>query len=276
MSGPRGEGTEMSIIAWLGVVSAIISIFAFLFAVWVWIKSDAKVRELEGVIQSAYDITGNILWDMQTVHGEDTTTRLRNAEKSLGGVSALRVMAGKYAKSASSFRETEIGALLERGVIWSTPMIWELEMSAPIQEIWMVTPDLEPDLSEAATGKLVATNLKAHKRYVYFCPNDIRDFENERRRLLANIGAQRPQEASRVTIVPISSNLQGGIFQRGNTIIFFSEDPEWGTYSAFEEVVFTKISARGIFWQEHTPSVSAEIRAVLKQELQNWRSRSSA
>lgn len=268
------EKTRMSIIAWLGILSAIISIFAFVFAVWVRVKSDAKVQELEGVIESAYDITGNILWDMHTVSAEDSTTRLRNAEKSLGGVSALRVLTGKYAKSANSFRETEIGALLERGVIWSNPMIWELEMSPPIQEIWLVTPDLEPDLSESSTGKIVATNLKAHKSYVYFCPNNVRDFEGAKKRLLANIGALRPQEASRVTVVPIGPNIHGGIFQRGNTIIFFSEDPEWGTYNAFEEVVFTKISARGVFWQEHTPSVAAEIRDALRGELQNWRSRS--
>src|SRR6266496_667948 len=102
----------MSIIAWLGVVSAITTILAFLFAVWVWIRSNTKVRELEGIIQTAYDVTGTILWDMQMVQAEDSTTRLRNAEKALGLVSALRVMTGKFAKSASSFRETEIGALL--------------------------------------------------------------------------------------------------------------------------------------------------------------------
>jgi hypothetical protein len=267
----------MNVIAWLGVVSGIISILAFLFAVWVWIRSDAKVRELEGVIQSAYDITGNILWDLQTVQAEDPATRLRNAEKSLGAVSALRVMAGKYAKSAGSFRETEIGVLLERGVIWSNPMIWELEASARVQEVWLATPDLQPDLSEVATGRLVAHNLRAHKKYVYFCPSGIRDLETEKRRLLANIGALRPQEASRVTVVPIGPSPRSeGIFQRGNTIIFFSEDPAWGTYNAFEEIVFAKVSARGIFWQEHTPAVAAEIRAALWQELQDWRARSPA
>lgn len=265
----------MNIIIWLGVVSGIISILAFLFAVWVWIRSDAKIRELEGVIQSAYDIAGTILWDTQTIHAEDSSTRLKNAENSLSKVSALRIVTGKYAKSVNGFRETEIGVLLERGIIWSNHMVLSLERSASIREIWLVTPDLEPDLSEEMTGKMVAANLKAHKRYVYFCPNDIGDFEARKRRLLANIGASRPQEASQVTIVPISPSPHGRILLRGNTIIFFAEDPEWGTYNAFEEIVFTKISARGVFWQEHKPSVAAEIRAVLKQELDSWRTRSS-
>jgi hypothetical protein len=266
----------MGVVAWLGVVSAIVSILAFLFAVWVWIRSNTKVRELEGIIQTAYDISGTILWDMQTIQAEDSTTRLRNAEKSLGQVSALRAMTGKYTDSTSSFRETEIGALLEREVIWSVHTIQEVERSERVQEIWIVTPDLEPDLSHPTTGRLVANNLKNHKRYVYFCPNDIPDFEAAQRQLLANIGAMRSPEASRVDIVPVSPRTRDQVFQRGNIIIFFSEDPEWGTYNAFEEVVFTKVSERGIFWQKHTPAIAAEIRAILKHELQDWRTRSSA
>jgi hypothetical protein len=268
-------GVRMNVIAWLGVVSAIISILAFMFAVWVWIRSDAKIRELESVIQSAYDIAGNILWEMQTVQVEDPEMRLRNAERSLGIVSALRVMAGKYLKNATGLQDAGIGALLERGVIWSNSTITQLETSARTQEIWLATPDLQPDLSEHATGRIVAGNLKARKKYVYFCPGNIPDFETEKKRLLANIGALKSQEASKVTVVPMRPEAYGNRFQRGNTIIFFSEDPEWGTYNAFEEVVFTKVSARGIFWQEHTPAVAAEIRAVLKEELEAWRAPSS-
>lgn len=266
----------MSVIAWLGVVSAIITILAFLFAVWVWVRSDAKVRELEGIIQTTYDVTGVIKWEMQTVNAEDSATRLRNAENSLGAVSALHVLTGKYAKNANSFRETEIGALVERGVIWSLPMIQEVEKSAQTQEVWLVTPDLEPDLSTPATGRLVALNLRNRKRYVYFCPTDLRELETKTRRLMANIGALRAQEGSRVAIVPVDPARQGRIFQRGNLILFFTGDPEWGTYSAFEEVVFTKISARGTFWQEHTPAVAADLRTALKAELENWRSGSPA
>jgi hypothetical protein len=266
----------MSLIAWLGVVSAIITILAFLFAVWVWMKSNTRVRDLEDIIQTAYDITGAILWDMQTVRAEDSTTRLRNAEKSLGQVSALRAMTGKYAKSASNFRETEIGALLERGVIWSTATLFEVERSERVQEIWLVTPDLQPDLSDATTGRIVAGNLKNRKRYVYFCPDDIEDLEAEKKRLLANIGASRPQEASRVTIVPVGLEARERIFQRGNTIIFFAGNPDWGTYNAFEEVVFTKVSERGVFWQEHTPAVATETRATLKHELEEWHARHPA
>jgi hypothetical protein len=93
--GYKGEGNEMGVTEWLGVVSAIVGILAFLFAVWVWIRKDVKVNELEGIIQTTYDVTGIILWQMQTVQAEDSATRLRNAENSLGAVSALRVIAAK-------------------------------------------------------------------------------------------------------------------------------------------------------------------------------------
>ena len=264
----------MSLIGWLGVVSAIVSILAFLFAVWVWLRSNAKTRELEGVIQSVYDVSGTIIWDMQVLNSEDSTTRLSNAEKSLGLVSALHTMTGKYAGSGMILQETELGTLLQRGVVWNNRMITELERSERVREIWLVTPDLEPDLSDPRTGRIVANNLKSGKRYVYFCPSDLDELEVEQTRLLANIGALKSsRQASRVTIVPIDPKVHGRIFQRGNTIFFYSENPEWAAGTAFEEVIFTRISARGIFWQEHAPAVAGEIQSALRKELQAWRVR---
>ena len=266
----------MSLVAWLGVVSAIITILAFLFAVWVWFMKDNRVRELEGIIQSVYNIAGDILWDTQLVVPEDSATRLRNAENALGKVSGLRETTAKYAKSPSGFHAIEIDALLERGIIWTNSMIYQLERSTPVQEIWLVTPDLQPDSSSTTTGEIVASNLKNRKRYVYFCPSELRNFEAEKKRLLSNIGALRPQTGSRVTIVPVDPEFAEGFFQRGNTIIFFLGDPEWGTFKAFEEIPLTKVSKRGTFWQEHKPEVATEIHDALKQILDGWRSRSSA
>jgi hypothetical protein len=265
----------MSVIGWLGVVSGIISILAFLFAVWVWLRSNARTRELEGVINSVYDVSGTILWDMQIVGSEDPAARLRNAEKSLGAVSALRTMTGKYAKGGMNLHETEIGTLLQRGVIWTNRMIVDIERSERVQEVWLVTPDLEPDISSPLFGKLVGNNLKSGKRYVYFCPGDLRDLDAGKTRLLANVGALKSRQTPRISIVPLDPKLHGRIFQRGNTIIFFSENPDWGAGTAFEEVVFTRVSERGVFWQEHTPAVTAEIQSVLRQELRLWRAGTS-
>jgi hypothetical protein len=147
----RGGG-EVSVVAWLGVLSAIISILAFLFAVWVWITKDNRVRELEGVIQTAYNIARDILWDTQLVLSEDSATRLINAENALGKVSGLLEATAQYAKSPSSIHATEIGALIERGIIRTNAMIYQLEKSKRVQEIWLVTPDLQPRFVEFYNG----------------------------------------------------------------------------------------------------------------------------
>ncbi len=59
----------------VSMVSGVISILAFVFAVWVWLRSDIKVRELTGVVQTVFDMSGSILWEMQTQDAEDTETR---------------------------------------------------------------------------------------------------------------------------------------------------------------------------------------------------------
>lgn len=262
------KGAEMDMVAWLGVISGIISIVAFLFAVWVWLRSDIKVRELTSTIRSAYDVTGTILWEMQAVRGEDSSARLRQLEKALGVVSALHVMTGKLVKTSGGFRETDIGRLMERGVIWSPAMLNEIESARETREIWLVTPDLEPDLSDRAIGNIVAANLRAGKHYVYFYPDDIPNIEAEKTRMLSNIGAlSSPKLKAKVTLVPIGQGPRRSVITRGNTILFFRGDPEWDVGQAFEEVVFTGVSARGLFWQEHAKAVAQEMHSVLNQEL---------
>ena len=268
----------MTVIEWLGVVSAILSIFAFMFAVWIWLRSDTKVRELEGVIQAAYDVTGTILWEMQITPVEDPKARLRSTERSLGEVSALRAVTGRYVKDAAGFRQTELGELIERGVIWSPAMLWDVETSERVKEVWLLTPDLEPDLSDPAAGTVVSNNLRLGKRYVYFCSTRrIRNLEAEKQRLLANLGLLKSTRLiSRVTIIPMDEGHHEKLFQRGNMIIFFFDDPSWGTSRAFEEMVFTKVPERGVFWQECAPTVAQQIQSILQQEFEDWKSKNPA
>lgn len=267
----------MTVIEWLGVVSAILSILAFIYAVWVRLRTDIKVRELEGVIQAAYDVTGTILWEMQAVPIEDPTARLRSTERSLGEVSALRAVTGRYVRDTAGFRQTELGELIERGVVWSTAMLWDVETSERVKEVWLLTPDLEPDLSDPAAGAVVGQNLKHGKRYVYFCSSRIRNLEAEKQKLFANLGILKSARLiSRVTIIPIDEEHHEKLFRRGNAIIFFFDDPAWETGRAFEEMVFTKVPERGIFWQECAPMAAQQIQAILKQELEDWKARDPA
>lgn len=264
----------MTVIDWLGAVSGIVSILAFIFAVWVWLKSDIKVRELQEVIQAAYDVTGTIMWEMQTIRVDDSAARLRSTERSFGEISALHTITGRYLRWAAAQSDSGPSELVERGVIWSMAMIWDVETSERTREIWFITPDLEPDLSDSTVGSVVADNIRRGKRYVYFCPKAIPNFETARRKLLANIGASKSTRiASRISIVPIDKEDNPSIFQRGSIIIFFSEDAEWETGRAFEEIVFTKLPKRGLFWQEYSPSEAERIKVGLKQRLDDWRTR---
>ena len=265
----------MSTIEWLSVVSGIVSILAFIFAVWVWLRSDIKVRELQEVIQAAYDVTGTIMWEMQTIRVDDPAARLRSTERSFGEISALHAITGRYLRNATAQTESDPGGLVERGVIWSMAMIWDIETSERAREIWFISPDLEPDLSDPTTGSVVASNLKRGKRYVYFCPKNIPNLDSAQRKLLANIGASKSERlASRVSVVPIEREDNQPIFQRGNIIIFFFEDADWETGRAFEEIVFKKLPKRGLFWQEYSPSEAERIKVRLKQRLDDWRTRS--
>jgi hypothetical protein len=263
----------MSVVAWLGVVSAIVSILAFMFAIWVWLRSDIKVRELEGVIRAAHDVAGTIQWEMQTVRVDDPAARLRSTERSLGEVYALRAITAQYVKGPVVRPGPEFGGLMERGVIWSTSMLWDIETADRTRDIWFVTPDLEPDISDPTVASVVSANLKRGKRYIYFCPANILHRETTKTKLLASIGALKSDRlAARVTIVPVEDT-QGQIFQRGNVIIFFFENADWETGRAFEEIVFTKLSARGLFWQEYPAAVAEQIKVRLKQELDSWQGR---
>src|SRR4051812_9293103 len=122
---------------WFEIVGGIISIVAFVFSVWVWLKSDMKVRELRGIIQTAFDVSGSIAWEMAQHPGEDDSSRLRHAERALGQISAIHTLTGKYAVPALSSRRTDFDSLIERGILWTDDMTWDLERSSRISEIWL-------------------------------------------------------------------------------------------------------------------------------------------
>ena len=259
----------MTVIDWLGIVSGVISILAFIFAVWVWLRSDIKVRELEKILQAVYDVTGAIGWEMQTLRVDDAEDRLRNAERALGEVNALHAISARYLKNVVS--KSDPGGLVERGVIWSMSMIWDIETSERTREVWFVSPDLEPDLSDRTTGNVVANNLKRGKKYVYFYPQDIPNNSDPKTKLLANIGALKSARlTSRVRVVPVDHESGQQIFRRGNIIVFFSEDSNWETGRAFEEIVMTKLPERGMFWQEYSASEAEQLKIRLKQQLDSW------
>jgi hypothetical protein len=244
-------GAILNIIDWLSVVSGILGVLSFVFALWVWMRSDMRIRELAGTLQSVYEISESIIWETNNLTAEDTETRLRQAERAIGLASSIHTLASRYASSVSEYGTTEIGALVKRGIIITLPMMRNIEISPTIKEVWLVTPDLRPDISDAATGSMVGRNLKDGKRYVYFAPANLPNLSDLILRLEVNVGARslKSRQRSLMTVVKLDASDFPVSASDGNLIYFFKTDSQSSRGEAFREIVFTQLSQRGAFWQ---------------------------
>jgi HAMP domain-containing protein len=257
----------VDVISWLAVVSGVISILAFLFAVWVWLRSDIKVRELTATVQALHDIADSVIWEGQVLPGEDASARLTQLEKSIGLVSAMRTLSSRYVGDQQNYRATELGELVQRGIIWSNDMLTKLETSSEVREVWLITHDLEPDMSQRKTGAIVQGNLAAGKSYIYFYPAELKGAEEKVLRLQRNIGADHPKRATRVTYIPVRNVPGLRLFSNANMILFFKDKTTYGTDLVFQELVLTKIAKRGLFWQEHDRDHAAALFDMLRREM---------
>lgn len=260
----------MTFIEWLGVVSGIITVFSFVFAVWVWMRSDMRVRELTATLQAIYEISGKIIWETVKLQGEDAEALLRQAERAIGLAASIHTLSSKYAASTPTYHATELGALIERGIVWTPGMIWNIEASAAVREVWLVTPDFKPDISDPMTGMLVGDNLRKGKRYVYFVPTTLRNLSELELRLRSNLGIGRAKGrlGERVVTVQIDEQDFRTSLGTGNIVLFFKADPRASSGTAFREVVFTQVSERGLFWQECTEAEKETLYSFLRQKLE--------
>lgn len=264
----KQQEEHVRFIDWLSIVSGIVGIAGFLFAVWVWQRSDTKVREITSAVQSLHDIADSAIWEAEMLPGDDNVGRLAQLEKSIGLVSAIRTVSAKYVDDHRNCRATELGALIQRGVIWSNAMLTRLEPASDVQCIWLLTHDLEPDLSEHKTGNIVKSNLGTGTRYTYFHPMSLKSAEEKRRRLCRNIGAENGlREMVEFISVTTDSAAAALMPSHGNTILFFKDDPSYGTDLVFEEVVLHKVDRRGLFWQECRRDQSVAIFDAMTDEL---------
>jgi hypothetical protein len=161
--------------------------------------------------------------------------------------------------------------LINQKIIWSNQEITDFETSPEITEIWLVTSDLKPDSSDEETGKVVHENIMEGKTYVYFYPDNLYQQQSEIARLRENILRANRAHArtllNGITLVALNHVRYERLFYRGNTILFFRDRDRVFPPSCFEEVVLTKVSERGIFWQEHPESIADETKRELELEL---------
>jgi hypothetical protein len=258
----------MNIVDWLSIISGIVGIAGFIFGIWAGLRADTRVKEIKAAMQTLHDIADNALWESHMLASDDGTTRVIQLERSMGLVSAMRTISARYVGDQQSYRATELGTLLVRGVIWTNAMITSLELSNDVRTIWLVTPDLEPDLSESTTASVVKKNLIAGKSYIYFYAASIKSSDEKIRRVKRNIGANDPTLGKNVEFVAMDDWMSSRLIpMRGNIILFFKDDPAYGTELVFLEVVLSKVSKRGLFWQECERADAAQVFETLRKEL---------
>jgi hypothetical protein len=264
----------MGFTAWLGVVSGIVDLFAFMFALWVWMRSDMRIRELHHTLEAVHDISGIIQWETVMLKGEDSDARLRQAERAIGLAAGIHTLSSKFVSTASERSGIELSALVERGIIWTTSMLWNIEQSAATKEIWLATPDLKPDVSDPIMGAVVGNNVRKGKRYTYFVPTSLDDLPDLMARLMINLGidANNSRLSDRITAVQVEAPEYSVAFGSGNIIFFFDADPMLSRGSVFREIVLTQVSERGIFWQECTEKEADTFYHLLRQKLEETRS----
>lgn len=262
----------MNFIDWSSVVSFVFGILSFVFALWVWMRSDLKVSELRGALQSVYDISDSILWEIDALAAEDAETRLRQAERAIGLTSSIHTLASKYVSGVPAYGSTIIGGLIKRGIIVTQAMIWNIETSPTTREIWLATPDLKPDVSDVPAGKIVGTNIRNGKRYVYFVPTTLSNLPDLVSRLEANVGlrAAKSRQHNLLTIVQVAAaDFPSPVSPAtGNLIFFFTADSRVSRGAAFREIVFTQVSERGRFWQHCADDEAESIYQFLRERLE--------
>jgi hypothetical protein len=264
------RGGTLNFIGWLGVVSGLITVLSFIFAVWVWMRSDMRVRELSDSLQSIYEISGNVLWETVKLKGEDTEAWMRQAERAIGLVSSIHTLSSKYAPKTPAYHATELGTLIERGIVWTPNMLWNVEMSPAVKEVWLITPDFKPDISDPATGALVGENLRKGKKYSYFIPPGLEHVPDLIARLNSNLGiaSARGRLSDRVTTIQLDAQEFWTSLGAGNIIFFFRADSRASMSVAFREIIFTKVSERGLFWQECSEGETDFLYSFLRRKLE--------
>jgi hypothetical protein len=265
----------VDVINWISVVSGIIGILGFVFAIWVWMRSDFKVRELQdtldfkvgelrNTLETVYETCGTILWETRFLTPEDKDARLSQLDKSIGLVSGIRTLASRYSENARH-GTSELELLIERGVLWSLEMLQRIERSADVREVWLITHDLEPDLNDPTAGSVVSNNLKAGKSYKYFFPENLDDADAKMWQLRENVGATSPD--SRVEFFPVADRPEIKVSSPANVILFFKDSHFYATDLVYQEVILTKVSRRGHFWQEHDPKHARQVLESMRAEV---------
>ncbi len=225
------------------------------------------------VIQNIHHVTGNVLWDILVKSTDDPETKARHTERVLETLRNIRQLTSNYLTTELNMQtDGPVSQLIERGIIWPAEKLHEVETGATTTEIWLFSHDFKPDSYDTSVGRIVNRSLKKGRKYVYFYPADLPHFELERARLFKNIGLTNVKDdplRDLVRLVPIGTKQYDVTVRDGNILLCFFDTERTIPPRCFEEVIFTKFSERGIFWQEHDDTTSNKFRNTFEKEFNN-------
>ncbi len=130
----------------------------------------------------------------------------------------------------------------ELGRVLRTPdMLRTIEASKVITNVWMLTPDLVPDVTDRRVAEVVTTNLRRGVRYVYFVPPEVAVNKEMIDRLHTNLsmaGSELAATKELVSIVPLTC--EAATFSKlgtgGDCILYFDGSTEVGHGYAYEQI----------------------------------------
>lgn len=263
----------LDIVDIIATVASILTILSFMGSFYYLTLKNTKIKEMRNTIESIYKIGVRALWEEKMLVAEDAHYRLIQAGKTTTSVNDLVQLASQYVGNKHKYESsTELEILAHKGIIWTNAMINEIEVSENTKETWIVTPDLEPDLSDESTGRVVNHCVKKGKKYVFFLPNNLLRIEDKINKLFNNIdpsGKDKIRECNNVTFIQLDPEKYKEMFNGGNTVLFFSDSECNLTPRCFNEVCLEMVEERGVFWQQYTDKKADEIKYSLQENIIN-------
>jgi hypothetical protein len=254
----------------IDTIASIITVASFVWAIWVWRRSEDKIHAFTRVLRSIHDIASAAVWEADSAVGVGDEYRLRTGDKLLSTTNAiLKLTAPHLPRPESPLHGQDLGHLIERGTVWTSARVLELERSEAVVEVWIVSHDLQPDSSDPIIGDLVAENIKRGTRYVFFFPDNFAHKDMELQRLRKNIGIlDKPQTQAKVEFVPVPTPHHERLFShKKNTGLYFFDRARATMPKCLEEIHFYQVRDRGSYWQEHDEVNTRELRSILLDAL---------
>jgi hypothetical protein len=250
----------------LGIIGSIVTLVSFVFALWVWMRMDAKVKGANLSLHAIQDVVDGIVLDDDGFHADDVGTLQRRLASMRGAVYGIRGVTSAALDTQHASLQPEVRTLMSKRLLWTSQMLWDRESSDDLKTIWILTPDLYPDAADPHAAAVVRQNLKRGVRYFYFVPPSLAADAEVTERLYTNLKQgrfRRSIAASGVTIVPFT---RAQLLSNGaNCVVYFKGTAKAGTGVGYHEILLSGLTHRGAFWRElDAPERDELIRALLE------------